>query len=39
MDSNPNLFKVIKDALRERGIVAKMSQEKSINDALIQVAD
>lgn len=39
MDSNPNLFKAIKNALRERSIVAKISQEKSTNNALIQVAD
>lgn len=39
MDSNPNLFKAIKNSLRERGIVAKISQEKSTNNVLIQVAD
>ncbi len=39
MDSNPNLFKAIKNALKEKGIVAKMSQEKSTNNTLIQVAD
>lgn len=39
MDVNPSLHKVVKMALKDAGIVAKMSQAKSTNTVLIQVAD
>lgn len=39
LDTNPHLFKELKMALKQQGIIAKTSQVKSSNNSLIQVAD
>lgn len=39
LDSNPQLFRALKVAVKERKIKAKISEGKSSNNFLIQVAD
>lgn len=39
LDSNPQLFRALKVAVKERKIKAKISEGKSSNNSLIQVAD
>lgn len=39
LDTNPQLTQILKNALRKNKIIAKIAQEKSRNNELIQVAD
>lgn len=39
LDTNPQLTQILKNALRKNKIIAKIAQEKSKNNELIQVAD